>query len=80
MSTSSDSTMGAQPATTDTEPAFTVFSAYNGKVYACCVTVDVAMGWAGHYAAQPSDLLGLEICNAWRSHPDAQGIAAMRVS
>lgn len=59
MTASGDSTIGAQPATTRTESAFTVFSAYSGKVYACCVSVDVAMGWARHYAARPEDLLAL---------------------
>ncbi len=80
MSTSGDCTRGAQPATTQTEPAFTVFSAYSGKVYACCVSVDVAMGWARHYAARPEDLLALGVCDSWRSHPDGRGIAVMRVS
>ena len=80
MSTSHRSTVGAQPATTRTAPAFTVFSAYSAKVYACCVSFDVAMGWARHYAARPGDLLGFDICDSWRSHPDARGIAVMRVS
>jgi len=80
MSTSSHSTTAAESASALEAVAFTVFSAYSGKVYACCVSVDVAMGWARHYAARPDDLLQLGLCDSWRSHPDGRGIAVMRVS
>lgn len=66
---------GSPPAT-----AYTVFSAHTGKVYACCVTVDVALGWIAPYGGRIEDLLALALCDSWRSHPDPRGIAVMRVS
>ena len=31
------------------EPAYTVFSAYSGKVYACWVSAELAIGWMQPY-------------------------------
>ncbi len=42
---------------------FTIFSAANGKVYACGVPLDVAASWTAPYGGRPEDLLALELCD-----------------
>jgi hypothetical protein len=63
---------------TTAAPAFTVFSAYSGKVYACCVTLEVGAGWTKHYGGHAEELAALDVGETWRSHPDSRGIAVMR--